>query len=485
MRGLRAGLMLLLPLALAAGSSDVVPWPHQSPPTPSEIAALVDDATAVNDREQREEWLAAAEKGEESESLGVFQDAIDQGFYSLDFLFQKGDDIFAHEFTPEDGYARGPFTGFQRIHTGVRGGLDSFSCAGCHSVGGVDGAGATTQNAFLLGDGEHISSAVVRNAPPLQGLGIIQALAAEMTYSLQQARDQAISQAQTTNQPVSAPLTAKGISFGALTAHPDGSIDTSAVEGVDPDLVVKPFGWKGSISKLRRFAEEAARVHFGIQSHILALDNQQSPDPDRLGDGPWYDPDNDGKTRELEEGALTALAVYLAMQETPIVLPPFDPILQDKWANGKALFDSIGCPSCHTTSLTLVNTIWNETSDTTGHAVTLNLLTDGDEPRGTGQVTLFSDLKRHAMGDALADPHDGDPLIPRDVFLTRPLWGIAESGPYLHDGRAPTLPEAILAHGGEAQSARDAFDDLPAGEQADLHVFLLSLTRDPKVRIAR
>ena len=115
----------------------------------------------------------------------------------------------------------------------------------------------------------------------------------------------------------------------------------------------------------------------------------------------------------------------------------------------------------------------------------LALFSDGEQPRGTNQVNLWSDLKRHAMGAGLADPHDGDPSIPRDVFLTRPLWGLAETAPYMHDGRAATIPDAILAHGGDAQKARDAFEALSADDRADVHVFLLSLTREPRVRVAR
>jgi CxxC motif-containing protein (DUF1111 family) len=59
---------------------------------------------------------------------------------------------------------------------------------------------------------------------------------------------------------------------------------------------------------------------------------------------------------------------------------------------------------------------------------------------------------------------------------------LAETAPYLHDGRAATIPEAILAHGGEAQDSRDAFASLSAEERASLHVFLLSLSRTPKLR---
>jgi CxxC motif-containing protein (DUF1111 family) len=89
---------------------------------------------------------------------------------------------------------------------------------------------------------------------------------------------------------------------------------------------------------------------------------------------------------------------------------------------------------------------------------------------------LFSDLKRHHMGAALAERR-ADGGVDADVFLTRPLWGIARSRPYLHDGRAPTLEDAILLHGGEAQASRDAFAALSEADRAPLRVFLTSLTR--------
>ena len=98
---------------------------------------------------------------------------------------------------------------------------------------------------------------------------------------------------------------------------------------------------------------------------------------------------------------------------------------------------------------------------------------------------LFSDLRRHDMGDELADANDDPDGIPRYEFLTRPLWGLAESAPYLHDGRAGTIPEAILAHGGEAAPARSGFEALDATQQQDVHIFLLSLSREPKLKVAR
>ncbi|MGH6690992.1 MAG: di-heme oxidoredictase family protein, partial [Gammaproteobacteria bacterium] len=118
-------------------------------------------------------------------------------------------------------------------------------------------------------------------------------------------------------------------------------------------------------------------------------------------------------------------------------------------------------------------------------------------------VRPYGDLKRHRMAPHLADPAgpapsftadfepvevDGEPvLIAPTVFLTPELWGVGNTGPWLHDGRAGTLEEAILLHGeddppavgdplrSEAQDSRDAFAALPADERQALVTFLHSL----------
>jgi len=94
-------------------------------------------------------------------------------------------------------------------------------------------------------------------------------------------------------------------------------------------------------------------------------------------------------------------------------------------------------------------------------------------PNGTVDVPLFSDLQTHEMGSCLSDPTmwHGSPLPAQgtDVagintvpsqFLTRPLWGVADTGPWLHDGRARSLREAILLHG-------DTSDPQCAGSSAE------------------
>ena len=58
------------------------------------------------------------------------------------------------------------------------------------------------------------------------------------------------------------------------------------------------------------------------------------------------------------------------------------------------------------------------------------------------------------------------------VWITKELWGVGSTGPYLHDGRATTLTEAILAHGGEGAHSRDEFEDLSTARQSDILAFL-------------
>ena len=113
---------------------------------------------------------------------------------------------------------------------------------------------------------------------------------------------------------------------------------------------------------------------------------------------------------------------------------------------GARYFEEVGCADCHVPSL-----------------------------RGPkGRVPAYSDLLLHDMGDELSD---GIAMgeAKGDEFRTAPLWGVVATGPYLHDGRADTLHEAILEHGGEAEAARSAYVDLTSEQQAHLQAFLVSL----------
>jgi hypothetical protein len=147
---------------------------------------------------------------------------------------------------------------------------------------------------------------------------------------------------------------------------------------------------------------------------------------------------------------------------------------------------------CHVPTLELADPEFNvwHAADADRPPFLINVARDGDgrkvEPKygGSGPtpylVHLFSDLKRHDMGAALATP-SAQGTIPARVFLTRPLWGLADTAPYLHDGRAPAVHDAIVLHGGEATAARDAYLALDENARAGVRVFLASLSREPRL----
>ena len=154
-------------------------------------------------------------------------------------------------------------------------------------------------------------------------------------------------------------------------------------------------------------------------------------------------------------------------------------------------FETIGCAGCHVPILELDDPKLDARQPAAADRppFVVNVAKDGDgpkiEPKYAGSdtgylVRLFSDLKRHDMGDGLATAAPQG-TIPARVFLTRPLWGLAETAPYLHDGRAPTVHDAIVLHGGEATAARDAYLALDETARGGVRVFLASLSRQPKL----
>jgi CxxC motif-containing protein (DUF1111 family) len=330
----------------------------------------------------------------------------------------------------------------------------------------------------------------VRNPPALLGDGYIQQLGIEMTADLQGQLASAKSSAGSATAPQPVALTSKGVSFGSITVNADGSVDFSQLQGVDKDLVVKPHGWKGRVAALRRFVEGGFQVHLGMASQSLIATNCGAhPIPNVVGNGTdCTDPDNDGVRDEILESQLTEMALYPTLLQVPMRINPTDPTALSRAQNGEQLFNQVGCTNCHVQALVLANSVHTERPDLSGGSgFQTDLTVDGRVPRlakqsdGTVNVELWSDLKRHDMGASLADAHDtfGGAVAARQ-FLTRPLWGVASSPPYLHDGRAPDLQTAIQLHDGDAASVRDAFLALDPDSQAQLVEFLQTLGRDPR-----
>ena len=180
---------------------------------------------------------------------------------------------------------------------------------------------------------------------------------------------------------------------------------------------------------------------------------------------------------------------------------------------GEALFDGSGCAACHIPEMKLDTPTFSEPSSTPGffdvtfpsgakpaeHALiptaAIHFDLTADQPNNrietaNGEIRLlgalrktaddgalaqwFSDFKRHDMGPALADP-DAPLGIAAEMWPTRSLAGVGSTGPWLHDGRATTLDEAIRTHGGEASYSRDAYAALREEDREALIAFLENL----------
>ena len=129
-------------------------------------------------------------------------------------------------------------------------------------------------------------------------------------------------------------------------------------------------------------------------------------------------------------------------------------------AEGEALFSEIGCASCHVPVLRTGEHPIDEVSNQT--------------------IQPFTDLLLHDMGEGLADGRPDFEATGRE-WRTAPLWGVGLTGRilvtenFLHDGRARSLEEAILWHGGEAQGVTERFRNLPAQKRKNLIKFLNTL----------
>ena len=427
---------------------------------------------------------------------------LESGKVDLQAMLDQGKALFVADFNDLDGAMRPTTTGtgvprnrrdapenFNRISS-----PEANSCAGCHNLPRIGGGGDNVANVFVLGqrfefvnfdggvgDGNQVHTlqnvANERNTLGMFGSGFIELLSREMTVDLQAIEAQAIAQAAANAADATLSLDTKGVNFGSITAHPDGTLDTSAVVGVDTDLVIKPFHQKGVVNSVRVFTNNAMNHHHGMQSE------------ERFGTG--LDPDSDGHTNEVSTGDMTAITLFQATLPAPgQVLPGATGPQHDAVIAGENLFTTIGCVSCHTPELVLNNPVFTEPNpfnpagnlrpqDVT-NLVSVDLTSEGPGPHlakeadGTVKVNAYTDLKRHDMGAALAEPlvQAG---VPGNLFITRKLWGSGNEPPFMHHGRATTIHEAIVMHGGEAATAQASYLGLTADQQASIQEFIKSL----------
>lgn len=457
--------------------------------SPVDPMTQAQEAVAATLARRERRMREAFAPGSQWAKLRVEQHDIDAGRIPLAQLQEIGQELFMLDFTKEQGLGNGlaakksvmagplPAPNLRHVQYRLFGGPDGTRCLACHHIGGPGGAGFRIDNALIDGDGEHPSTALERNPRPLWGAAVVGQLAAEMTAELREK----FAAAQRSLPPgQSVELTAKGVSFGQLRRGADGQIDTAGIRGVRPDLIVRPFGWKGTVATLRQIVIESLQRNLGIQAEEIVATGALSTA--LYGDGPHGDPDNDGVTREATVGMVTALTTYLAALTLPIEESPEPPTFMMATARGGELFEKIGCAGCHVPELPLDNlSVSLGPQPHSRPRVDLSpLLKSTGRAERQPTVRLYSDLRLHDMGPKLSESR-GSLGAPRQIWLTPPLWGLAVSAPYLHDGRAGSADTAIRAHGGEAAAAQKAYDALPQEDAGALRLFLQSLSRPARL----
>lgn len=411
---------------------------------------------------------------------------------------RRGRQLFQRKFTrsqgqgPLEGDGRGDIAGTKIIGAGL-----SDSCAGCHGrPRGSAGAG-----------GDVVTRPDSRDAPHLFGLGLKEMLADEITADLRATRASALNAARASRTPQTRALSSKGISYGSITANPDGTFNTSAVRGVNRDLRVRPFFLHGETMSIREFIVGALNAEMGLEafdpdvfaaSHGarvvtpagMVLDGTVDTVEAPPVNSEFEDHDADGVTNEIPASIVDYLEFYLLNY-----FKPGTGESSGEAIDGRNQMTSLGCTSCHVADLTInrdrrvadLETVFNPSQGNPFNrlfstaSLLLNVNDDGSGFPALKRPSLqpfvvrniFTDFKRHDLGPNFYE-RNFDGTMQKE-FLTTPLWGVATTAPYGHDGRSGGLMDVILRHGGEAQQARDRFVAAGIGTQRNLITFLNTL----------
>lgn len=373
------------------------------------------------------------------ESGDIFDGPLDGLSPAEQAAFAEGDAQFGNGFA---------------ISTGLGPIFNNVSCASCHSGDGRGDVENVLVRFSIAGDpspdlgGPQIQDRAIPGAeierlpagaevsrrlpPPVFGVGLIEAIPVDSILLRVDVGD----------------TDGDGISGRPNMVMPAGFVPAHEPGG-GPGPVLGRFSRKAQVSSLLQQTAEAYHQDIGITTDFLPDENvnpqasRATQAADRVADP------------ELPATVVRSVVAYLRL-----LAPPAPGEMTASRDRGRQVFATIQCAGCHVPSLR------------TGPNPTPAL--------ANKEVTLYSDLLLHDMGDGLADYRpDGD--ADGREWRTTPLWGLRIMRDFLngdafllHDGRARSVEDAILAHGGEAQAARDAFAGLSADDRAALLDFVES-----------
>ncbi len=214
------------------------------------------------------------------------------------------------------------------------------------------------------------------------------------------------------------------------------------------------FGWKNQQASLKSFAADAYLNEMGITSPLQPTENTSLGRSVAAFDT-VADPEDNGADID---------AFVLFMRSTKA--PPRDAALAGTASaqNGSALFDQIGCGTCHVRTITTApaGTVINGGAFTVPPAL------------GNKVIHPFSDFLLHDVGTGDGIVQNGGQST-RNKLRTPPLWGLRVRDRLMHDGASVTRTDAILRHGNESAGVTSNFRNLSSSQQNDVINFLNSL----------
>jgi CxxC motif-containing protein (DUF1111 family) len=240
------------------------------------------------------------------------------------------------------------------------------------------------------------------------------------------------------------------------------------------------FGWKGQHNTLLAFSIEALQFEMGLttppEPKLKTPSGRNSSLPELAKQLP-ANPENDGQLA-------SQLAYFMAL-----LAPPGRGEITPEVKAGEKVFEKSGCAVCHMPELKTADKVFIPAPDATLPDTEALNAKYGElwylQPEAKVKlvevkalenqpVRAYTDLLVHKLGRKLAD---GIPqgIAGGDYWRTAPLWGLGSRKFYLHDARTSSLPEAIEAHGGQAQESVEAYSKLSARDKNLLLSFLRSL----------
>ena len=322
------------------------------------------------------------------------------------------------------------------------------SCAACHTAGGIGGASDSTVTRF--------GRVVNGKFDPLnaQGGSLLQAKAIDP-----EALEHVPKEANVVTLRLTTPLFGAGlieaiadddILNNAQRRQPDGVSGRAALvtDVASGKTRVGRFGWKAQQATLLAFAGDAYLNEMGITSRLFPTEN--APNGNQALLAKW---DKVPDVEDEVDPATGTSDIDHAADFMRFLAPAPQLRMTASALTGGRVFDRIACTACHLPVMM------------TGHHPVAALAHQA--------VPLHSDLLLHDMGK-LGDGIE-QAAARGSEFRTAPLWGLRARGPFLHDGRAKTVDEAIRAHDGEGLAARKRYEALGAGERKQLLDYLGSI----------